>query len=32
MGALAFLSKLERTLAKSRQSELFPSVPVEHWA
>jgi hypothetical protein len=27
MEALAFLPKLERTLAKSRQSELFPSVP-----
>ncbi|WP_409468684.1 Tn3 family transposase [Streptomyces sp. HC307] len=30
MEALKFLPKLERTLAKSRQSELFPSVPVEH--
>ncbi|MFC9431037.1 hypothetical protein [Streptomyces sp. NPDC056987] len=30
MEALAFLPKLERTLGKSRQSELFPSVPVGH--
>ncbi|WP_311033384.1 phosphotransferase [Streptomyces luomodiensis] len=31
MEALKFLPKLERTLAKSRQSELFPSVPVKHF-
>lgn len=30
MEALAFLPKLERILAKSRQSELFPSVPIKH--
>ncbi|MFD8396610.1 Tn3 family transposase [Streptomyces sp. NPDC059680] len=30
MEALRFLPKLERTLARSRQRELFPSVPVGH--
>lgn len=30
MEALTLLPKLERTLAKSRQSELLPSVPVGH--